>query len=328
MEFDDLMAEREYRSMKVYGRSKLANILFTTELAKRLAGTGVTANSLHPGSVATGYARDGDTTGFMAWGIEIFARLPISLSPEQGARTSVYLCSSPEVAGVTGTYFAKCRPKTPSANARDEAAAARLWAVSEELVAGRLVSRVVAGPRPVGRGPTVAPRSEGLALTQLGDGLGHGLLGGGRVERLPAAGVGPQLGNPPEQDADPDRHTPDRPTRRRTRDHRWRRPHPSRGRRGGSTGHHGEEGARQATLEVVGHGPLLHVLAEDRRDHVGAPGHGQEGQAHPQHGNEPTTAMVPPQTTTQAAMARPWWRIRAVHPVNREPTRAPAPGAA
>jgi NAD(P)-dependent dehydrogenase (short-subunit alcohol dehydrogenase family) len=135
MEFDDLMAEREYRSMKVYGRSKLANILFTTELARRLAGTGVTANSLHPGSVATGYARDGDTTGFMAWGIEIFARLPISLSPEQGARTSVYLCSSPEVAGVTGTYFAKCRPKTPSANARDEAAAARLWAVSEELVA-------------------------------------------------------------------------------------------------------------------------------------------------------------------------------------------------
>ena len=135
MEFDDLMAEREYRSMKVYGRSKLANILFTTELARRLAGTGVTANSLHPGSVATGYARDGDTTGFMAWGVKVFAHLPISLSPEQGARTSVYLCSSPEVAGVTGTYFAKCRPKTPSANARDADAAARLWEVSEELVA-------------------------------------------------------------------------------------------------------------------------------------------------------------------------------------------------
>ncbi len=135
MEFDDLMAERDYKAMKVYGRSKLANILFTTQLAKRLAGTGVTANSLHPGSVATGYARDGDTNGFMAWGIEIFARLPISLSPEQGARTSVYLCSSPDVAGVTGTYFAKCRPKRPSSNARDEAAAARLWDVSEELIA-------------------------------------------------------------------------------------------------------------------------------------------------------------------------------------------------
>ena len=135
MEFDDLMAEGSYRSMRVYGRSKLANILFTTELAKRLAGTGVTANSLHPGSVATGYARDGDTTGFMAWGVKVYARLPISLTPAEGARTSVYLCSSPDVEGVTGKYFAKCRVKTPSVNARDEAAAAHLWDVSEELVA-------------------------------------------------------------------------------------------------------------------------------------------------------------------------------------------------
>ncbi len=135
MDFDDLMAERGYKAMEVYGRSKLANILFTTELADRLEGTGVTANSLHPGMVATGYARDGDTTGFMAWGIKVFAHLPISLRPEQGARTSVYLCSSPDVAAVTGGYFARCRPKTPSANARDRAAAARLWEVSEELVA-------------------------------------------------------------------------------------------------------------------------------------------------------------------------------------------------
>jgi len=134
MVFDDLMAERSYKPMEVYGRSKLANILFTTELAKWLAGSGVTANCLHPGSVATGYARDGDTTGFMAWGIKVYAHLPVSLSPEQGARTSVYLCSSPEVEGVTGRYFAKCKEKTPSANARDEAAAARLWEVSEDLV--------------------------------------------------------------------------------------------------------------------------------------------------------------------------------------------------
>jgi NAD(P)-dependent dehydrogenase (short-subunit alcohol dehydrogenase family) len=133
MVFDDLMAERSYKQMEVYGRSKLANILFTTELAKRLEGTGVTANALHPGSVATGYARDGDTTGFLAWGIKVYA--PFSLTPEQGARTSVYLCSSPDVAGVSGRYFAKCKEKTPAANARDEAAAARLWAVSEELVA-------------------------------------------------------------------------------------------------------------------------------------------------------------------------------------------------
>jgi NAD(P)-dependent dehydrogenase (short-subunit alcohol dehydrogenase family) len=132
MQFDDLMAEKSYRQMEVYGRSKLANILFTTELAKRLAGTGVTANSLHPGSVATGYARDGDTTGFLAWGIKVYA--PFSLTPEQGARTSVYLCSSHDVEGVTGKYFVKCKEKTPSASARDAAAAARLWEVSEQLV--------------------------------------------------------------------------------------------------------------------------------------------------------------------------------------------------
>ena len=132
MVFDDLMAERSYHQMEVYGRSKLANILFTAELAKRLAGTGVTANSLHPGAVATGYARDGDTSGFLAWGVKVIA--PVSLTPEKGARTSVYLCSSPEVEGVTGKYFTKCREKRPSAKARDEAAAARLWEVSEQLI--------------------------------------------------------------------------------------------------------------------------------------------------------------------------------------------------
>jgi len=132
MVFDDLMAERSYKQMEVYGRSKLANILFTTELADRLAGTGVTVNCLHPGSVATGYARDGDATGFLAWGVKVIA--PLSLTPEQGARTSVYLCSSPDVDGVTGRYFAKCKEKTPSANARDRAAAAQLWEVSERLV--------------------------------------------------------------------------------------------------------------------------------------------------------------------------------------------------
>ncbi len=132
MVFDDLMAERSYKQMEVYGRTKLANILFTIELADRLSGTGVTANSLHPGSVATGYARDGDTTGFLAWGVKVYA--PFSLTPEQGARTSVYLASSPEVEGVTGKYFAKSRQKTPSANARDREAAARLWEISERLV--------------------------------------------------------------------------------------------------------------------------------------------------------------------------------------------------
>ncbi len=132
MRFDDLMAERSYRQMEVYGRSKLANILFTTELARRLAGTGVTANCLHPGSVASGYARDGDTHGFLTFGVRLIR--PFSLTPEQGARTVVYLASSPEVADVSGRYFAKCKQKTPSANARDTEAAARLWSVSEQLV--------------------------------------------------------------------------------------------------------------------------------------------------------------------------------------------------
>mgnify|MGYP003344389874 FL=1 len=134
MVFDDLMAERSYSSMEVYGRTKLANILFTRVLARRLAGTGVTVNCLHPGSVATGYGRDGDTTGLFALGIKLYA--PLSLTPEKGARTTVYLASSPDVADVTGEYFARCKARTPSAHARDDEAAERLWAISEALVAG------------------------------------------------------------------------------------------------------------------------------------------------------------------------------------------------
>ncbi|HEY4947269.1 MAG TPA: SDR family NAD(P)-dependent oxidoreductase, partial [Acidimicrobiales bacterium] len=93
MDFDDLQSRRGYKGMQVYGRSKLANILFTDELARRLVGTGVTANCLHPGTVATGYARDGDATGFLAFGVKVIR--PFILTPEQGARTSVYLASSP-----------------------------------------------------------------------------------------------------------------------------------------------------------------------------------------------------------------------------------------
>jgi NAD(P)-dependent dehydrogenase (short-subunit alcohol dehydrogenase family) len=132
LDFDDLQSSRHYRGMQAYGRSKLANILFTDELARRLSGTGVTANSLHPGTVATGYARDGDASGFLAFGIKVIR--PFILTPEQGARTSVYLASSPEVAEVTGRYFVKCRPRVPSAAARDQSAAALLWSLSEEMV--------------------------------------------------------------------------------------------------------------------------------------------------------------------------------------------------
>jgi NAD(P)-dependent dehydrogenase (short-subunit alcohol dehydrogenase family) len=130
--FGDLQSEQHYRGMQVYGRSKLANILFTNELARRLPPTQVTANSLHPGTVATGYARDGDASGFLAFGVKVIK--PFIRTPEQGARTSVYLASSPEVAGVTGRYFVSCRPRTPSVAARDEDAAGLLWSISEEMV--------------------------------------------------------------------------------------------------------------------------------------------------------------------------------------------------
>jgi NAD(P)-dependent dehydrogenase (short-subunit alcohol dehydrogenase family) len=130
--FDDLQSERHYRGMRVYGQSKLANILFTLELARRLEGTGVTANSLHPGTVRTGYGADGDAGGFLSFGIKIAG--PFFLSPAKGARTSVYLASSPEVDGVSGRYFVKCKPRRPRAWARDPEAAQQLWQVSEELV--------------------------------------------------------------------------------------------------------------------------------------------------------------------------------------------------
>jgi len=132
MPFDDLQSEEKYATMRVYGQSKLANILFTLELARRLEGSGVTANSLHPGTVRTGYGADGDARGLLAFGIKISA--PFFLSPAKGARTSVYLASDPEVAEASGQYFVKCKAKQPKRWARDPEAALRLWQVSEELV--------------------------------------------------------------------------------------------------------------------------------------------------------------------------------------------------
>jgi retinol dehydrogenase-12 len=132
LDFDDLQSRRGYKGMQVYGSSKLANILFTTELARRLSGKAVTVNAVHPGTVATGYGRDGDTRGLLAFGLKVIK--PFILTPEKGAETSVFLASSPEVAGVTGKYFVKSKARNPSAAAQDEAAAHRLWTVSEELV--------------------------------------------------------------------------------------------------------------------------------------------------------------------------------------------------
>jgi NAD(P)-dependent dehydrogenase (short-subunit alcohol dehydrogenase family) len=141
LDFDDLQAEKAYRGsfadslrqggpgFKVYGRSKLCNILFTRELARRLAGTGVTANCLHPGFVATRFGDEAD--GLLSFGLRVAKRF--ALSPQQGAETLVYLASSPEVAGVTGTYFHKCRPATPTREAQDDEAARRLWAETARL---------------------------------------------------------------------------------------------------------------------------------------------------------------------------------------------------
>ena len=133
LDFDDLQSERKYAPMAAYAKSKLANIYFARELARRLEGTGVTANSLHPGFVASRFGRDGD--GGRLGDIVMALARPIAISPEKGARTSIWLASAPSLAGATGEYFYKCAPSTPSAVARDDEAARRLWAVSEELLA-------------------------------------------------------------------------------------------------------------------------------------------------------------------------------------------------
>lgn len=133
LDFDDLQSTKNYGAMRVYAMSKLANIYFTTELARRVAATAVTVNCLHPGTVATGYGRDGDSSGLLAFGLKVIK--PFSLSATQGARTSVYLASSPEVAGVSGKYFIKGRERQPSKVARDADAARRLWDLSTQLIA-------------------------------------------------------------------------------------------------------------------------------------------------------------------------------------------------
>ncbi|MBJ6761544.1 SDR family oxidoreductase [Myxococcaceae bacterium JPH2] len=129
LDFDDLQSTRGYDGIRVYGNSKLANILFTHALAKRLKGSRVTTNALHPGVVRTGFGLN--SQGFFKHLIKLGA--PFMLSAERGARTSVYLASSPEVADVSGQYFIKCRPVKASSAARDDALAERLWQVSAQL---------------------------------------------------------------------------------------------------------------------------------------------------------------------------------------------------
>jgi NAD(P)-dependent dehydrogenase (short-subunit alcohol dehydrogenase family) len=129
LDLDDPNLEHGWSSWRSYSNSKLANILFTRELARRLDGTGVTANCLHPGVVRTGFGRD--ARPLMRVGITI-AR-PFMLSPERGADTIVYLASSPDVAAKTGGYYVKREPREPSAAARDDGLARGLWETSERL---------------------------------------------------------------------------------------------------------------------------------------------------------------------------------------------------
>lgn len=132
LDFDDLQSRHRYAAMNVYSKSKLANIYFTRELARRV-GDDVTANALHPGYVRSEFGRSGDLSWLFAFGNRLGS--PFAISSEKGARTSIYLASSPEVEGVTGGYFYKCAPASISAAAQNDAAARRLWDVSEQLVA-------------------------------------------------------------------------------------------------------------------------------------------------------------------------------------------------
>lgn len=129
MNFDDLEYRNSFPLFKVYAQSKLANILFTRALAKRLQGTGVTVNALHPGAVKTNiWPGDHWYEKLATAVIKLFL-----ISPEEGAKTSIYLASSPEVQGISGEYFYQCKAERPSRLAQDEASAERLWTWSERV---------------------------------------------------------------------------------------------------------------------------------------------------------------------------------------------------
>ncbi len=130
LNFDDLENKKGYRGWKAYGQSKLANLLFTNELARRLAGKKVTANALHPGFVASNFAKN--NLGPFKGVYSLFQRM-VAISPEAGAQTSIYLASSPQVAGVTGQYFDKQKAVAPSPAALDAEAARRLWEISARM---------------------------------------------------------------------------------------------------------------------------------------------------------------------------------------------------
>jgi retinol dehydrogenase-14 len=131
IDFDDLQGERSYSGARAYHQSKLANVLFTYELARRLRATSVTANAVHPGLVSTAFGAD--DPGRAQRLLVPFLR-PFMQSPAQGAATSIHLASEPDLDRMTGRYFAKRKPTRSSQRSYDESVAARLWVVSADLV--------------------------------------------------------------------------------------------------------------------------------------------------------------------------------------------------
>ena len=132
-ELDDLQSRTGFKWNDAYSRAKLAAILFSNELARRLEGTGVTSNALHPGVIATEFGANGDLSGMNALMFQVLKRfLP---GPEAGAQTSLYLASAPELEKVTGRYFEKCREKAQSPLAEDAELANRLWTATEKMLA-------------------------------------------------------------------------------------------------------------------------------------------------------------------------------------------------
>jgi NAD(P)-dependent dehydrogenase (short-subunit alcohol dehydrogenase family) len=131
IDFDDLQGERSYSGARAYNQSKLANVLFTYELARRLQGTSVTANALHPGVVRTSFGAEDPGR---AQRLFVPFMLPFMKAPTQGAATSIHVASAPDLEQVTGRFFANSKPKRSSKRSYDEAAAARLWQLSADLV--------------------------------------------------------------------------------------------------------------------------------------------------------------------------------------------------
>jgi retinol dehydrogenase 12 len=132
MHWDDLQFERGYGSMKAYGQSKLANILFTRELAKRLEGKNITVNAVHPGVVRTRFGETG--SGLMRFGIALIR--PFLIDEQKGADTSIWLASDPAVEGKTGGYYIKRRLAKPTKAGSSDDGARRLWEISEKLASG------------------------------------------------------------------------------------------------------------------------------------------------------------------------------------------------